>query len=205
MISKKEAVRRVFDLCFPEAGATDIDSLLEKDKGVKFAFDSLLPDELPERITPVWLELASATPRYGFLWGTNKRLLFAGIIKGYFSKTKAVFREYAYRSIADVEFVKGSFFREARIILHLSTTPASGGEARVAFGSLANNARLQAFVDYLRSRIANPEAAASDMSSPVAAEDDDLVVKLERLAQLKSQGTITEQEFLAAKKKLLES
>jgi hypothetical protein len=203
--SKKEAVRRVFDLCFPEAGATDIDNLLEKDKGVKFAFDSLLPDELPERIIPVSLELVADTPRYGFLWGTNKRLLFAGIIKGYFSKTKAIFREYAYRRITDVEFVKGNFFREARIILHFSTTAESGGEAKVVFGSLADNIRLQTFVDYLRGKVANPEAVASDMSSPSAGEDDDVVVKLERLARLKSQGTITEQEFLAAKKKLLES
>jgi hypothetical protein len=186
-----------------KAGATDINDW-RKDKGPKFAVDSLLPDEMPERIAPVSLVLASATPRYGFLWSTNKRLLFSGIIKGYFSKNQPVFREYAYRSIADIEFVKSNFFREARIILHLSTTPASGGEVKVAFGSVADNAKLQAFVDYIRNKIANPEPTASDIASAVVAEDDDLVVKLERLAQLKSQGTITEQEFLAAKKKLLE-
>jgi hypothetical protein len=203
--SKKEAVRRVFDLCFPEAGTTDIDDLLEKDKGLKFAVDSLQADEVPERITPVSLELASALSSYGFLWSTSQRLLFSGIIKGFFTRTKPIFREYSYRSIADIQLVKGNLFREARIILHLSTTPASGDKAKVAFGSVVGNAKLQEFVDYIRDKIANPQAATSGVSSSVLAEGDDLVIKLEHLARLKSQGAITEQEFLAAKKKLLES
>jgi hypothetical protein len=204
VISKKEAVQRMFDRCFPEGEATDIDDLLEKDKGIEFAVDSLRPDEMPERIMPVSLGLEPGWTCYGFLWVTSQRLLFSGTTRYLLAKPKPWFREYSYRSIASVQFTKGSFFREAQIVLHLSETTASGGAVKVIFGSVVENAKLQEFADYIRDKIAHPGATMSDVTASVLADDDDLVVKLERLARLKSQGAITEEEFLAAKKRLLE-
>jgi hypothetical protein len=165
MIGKKGVVQRMFDRCFPEVGGIDIDDLLEKDKGLRFAVDALRPDEMPERIMPVSLGLGAGWSCYGYLWVTSQRLFFSGATKSLLAKPKSWFREYFYQHIAAVHFTKGSFFREAKIILCLSDASALGGAVKVVFGSVVENTKLQEFVDYIRDKIADPGGTTGDASS----------------------------------------
>jgi hypothetical protein len=78
---------------------------------------------------------------------------------------------------------------------------ASAAEAeaaqQAAFDSQAQLADMQAQMDAMQAQQAAPLAA------PVAPAGDDLMSQLTKLADLKSAGVLTDEEFAAAKAKLL--
>jgi len=64
---------------------------------------------------------------------------------------------------------------------------------------LDKKARVKEFIDLVRTKTS--VSTGSPMTSPTQAID--LTAQLEKLSQLKSQGAITDEEYKAAKAKLL--
>lgn len=69
-----------------------------------------------------------------------------------------------------------------------------GGIVGSQIGRTVGGAVLNAF---------DPKAASTQASSPAEPDNADIISQLERLGGLRSQGVITEEEFKAAKAKLL--
>ncbi|HVO41943.1 MAG TPA: SHOCT domain-containing protein [Aggregatilineales bacterium] len=202
MASKAEAVRKALSVCFPDQERSEIEALIASDRSIKYALEAFRPDEIPEHGMLVSLEVTGTSAFYGFLWITNRHLLFAGAVGGFLVKPRPVYRDYTYRSIRNVRFLEGRRFQGAKIILEIADSPE-----KVVFASIAKNDRLQKFVDYLQARIAgkaSPATPDADEALESAMGNSDFIVGLERLNQLKSQGALTEEEFQAAKKKLLD-
>jgi hypothetical protein len=60
------------------------------------------------------------------------------------------------------------------------------------------------FVEYVRARITPAsESTAPKTLAPTSTDTDDFISKLERLAALKAQGILTDEEFLEQKAKIL--
>jgi hypothetical protein len=197
--NKLEAVRNTLYKCFPDQEHANVDELFAKDKSINFAVDYLQAGELPERTTLVSLVISSGHSVFGFLWLTNRRLFFAAAQSGLFMKPKPVYREYLYHDIHSVQFEKSRSFHSAKITLHMDETEQN--KPIVVFESIVDNDRLQAIIDYLQYKLANPHALAAPVEE---ATDGDFIDGLERLRQLRDQGTITDAEFEAGKKKLLD-
>ncbi len=209
MPNKLEAVRFALYKCFPDQEHDSVNELFEKDKSIHFAMDYLEPGELPERTTLASLVISPGHTIFGFLWVTNRRLFFAASQSGLFMKPRPVYRNYPYLDIRSVEFEKSHSFHAAKIKLHLDETRFD--RPVVVFESIVTDDRLQSFVDYLQKRLANPhgfppgEAASPEEEETTgAATDDDFIGGLERLRRLREQGALTDAEFEAAKKKLLD-
>ena len=63
--------------------------------------------------------------------------------------------------------------------------------------------RTRVFAEFVRARITAASSHASMSKDDAAPQADDVVSKLERLAALKSQGILTDEEFLDQKRKIL--
>ncbi len=89
-------------------------------------------------------------------------------------------------------------------------TAVVAGTATAVVGGMSHNQQEQAQTDadaaayqQLQQQAAMQEAAAQQAAAVPAA--DDTVAKLQQLAELKSQGILTEEEFAAQKAKILGS
>ncbi len=71
---------------------------------------------------------------------------------------------------------------------------------QAAFDSQAQVADMQAQLDAMQAQQAAPQAAAAPAAAPAG---DDLMTQLTKLADLKAAGVLSEEEFAAAKAKLL--
>lgn len=120
----------------------------------------------------------------GLLLATDRRLLFVnrGIIK-----TQS--ESYRYDKISSVQYQTG----------FLSTTIAMLIDGRALKVESTLNTRGPAFADHVRQRV---ERGAQPAAAPAAAPID-IVGQLERLANLKAKGILTDEEFQAQKQKLL--
>jgi len=166
-------------------------------KSIGYASEFFQYDELPEKVLDVeytWDE----TP--GYLWVTNKRVVFVGA-KSLIGK-EPVYKEFMYGSITAIIHNKklGGF---DKIVLSVSTSVASGHVEQVEF-KLTSNAKREKvieFVEYVRTKVAN-WSGTSSRDTPNK-EESDLVGELERLGKLRHKGLISEDEFQVAKRKLL--
>ncbi|MFJ8016812.1 SHOCT domain-containing protein [Streptomyces sp. NPDC096339] len=70
---------------------------------------------------------------------------------------------------------------------------------------LAAEARQQRLLDEAAARAAAPPAMPAMPATPPAPADGDRIGRLTRLAELKAQGVLTEQEFTAEKARILDS
>lgn len=149
----------------------------------------LWEDELPEKIIQGLYNNGN-----GILVATNKRLIF--IDKGMFSLKV---EDFPYDKITSIQYSTGMMFGGMDIF-------CSGNKAEIK--RVAKD-QVKSFADYVRARITKASTHAN-MPEPTPApqstsNDDDFIAKLERLAKLKEQGILTEDEFLVQKMKILNS
>lgn len=120
----------------------------------------------------------------GVLVGTNKRLVFVskGIMSG------LIVDDFpAYNKITDVSYKTGILMGEMTIRAPM----------HIAIVEYIDKAKTSIFGEFVRAKV----KAVAESNSPV--QIDDVVSKLERLAVLKTQGILTEAEFLEQKRKIL--
>lgn len=120
----------------------------------------------------------------GLLLATNRRLVFVN--RGIFKTQSESFR---YDKISSVQYQAG----------FLSTTIALLIDARTLKIDNVLKPQGASFADYVRQRVDQGSASAS----AGAAAPPDLVSQLERLADLRTKGILTEAEFQEQKQKLL--
>lgn len=141
-------------------------------------------DEVILKIASAFLSVDSG--KNGVLVATNTRCFF--LYKGgLFSKV--TIEQFAYDKISSVEYKTGIL--SADLIIH-----ASGN--RIKLEHLGNDV-VRDICDFLNSHSRKPLSN----TTPVSVNTDDVVSQLERLAILKENGVLTEEEFNVAKKKLL--
>lgn len=198
MLGKVGAVRQALYLCFPDQPRTEVNSLVDTDKGLKYAIAAFKLEEIPERVMLVSMQYQAAVSLVGFLWITNRRLLFVTAIGNATIGSHPLYREISYSSIRKIIFEQSHWFQNAKLILHLDSE-------KVLFESIVKPQPLQQFVDYLREKVADPRSLAPDTETMFAEETTniDLISELERLNNLKKEHAVTEEEFEIAKKKLL--
>lgn len=113
---------------------------------------------------------------------------------------------------------KGLIYGLRQTAIDLDKVNAVSGETGIMFGSISiqdgasgyqiRNVwkktvvrftnRVQQAIEARKSRFMQPAAAA-----PAAATDDDIILKLERLATLRERGVLTDEEFAAQKARIL--
>lgn len=142
----------------------------------------LWEDELPEKIVQGMYNNAS-----GLLVATNKRLIF--IDKGLFSLKV---EDFPYDKITSIQYSTGLLMGAIEIY-------ASGNKAEIKGVS---KDQVKPFAEYVRARITAPRSHASYEAATKAATDD-VITQIEKLAKLKEQGIITEDEFVTKKQNLL--
>lgn len=127
----------------------------------------------------------------GALFATNKRLLF--VDKGLLYGLKV--EDFPYDKITSIQYETGLMFGKLTIF-------ASGNRADIV---QCDKVLVRSFAEYVRARISGKQ----ESKAPVAVTaskgvgDDDVISKLERLAKLKEQGILNEEEFRAQKAKIL--
>ena len=131
--------------------------------------------------------------RNGMLVSTNKRLIF--VDKGTLWGLNV--EDFPYDKISSIQYNLGMISGEITIY-------TSGNKAKIDMVIKSECAR---FAEHVRARITgistNKSKSFSEKNS--SSNKEDLLEKLERLAKLKNDGILTENEFITAKKKLLES
>lgn len=130
--------------------------------------------------------------RRGMLTSTNKRLIF--IDKGILWGLKV--EDFPYDKVSSIQYSTGILTGE--IIIY-----TSGNKAKI---DAVEKHECVRFAEHVRARITgiskNQSKNFSEKNSP--SDKDDFLEKLERLAKLKQDGFLTEDEFVTAKKKLFE-
>lgn len=124
----------------------------------------------------------------GFLWATNMRLVYAGRNEGLILK-RQVFVDQPYAAIASI--------RVTTKHSGLATITVDTGSDQTEFMATPATARVDDFVSLVQEKISMARDASSGVPS------NDLTTQLERLSQLRKEGMLTEEEFKAAKAKLL--
>lgn len=179
MNNKTEAVSSVVRAFYPKTYAKWL-----KQRYVKDIPKYLGGDEWPEAVL---FGKPNFGPRGG-LWATNKRLLWVS-----HSVLGPTVKDYTYEKINSTEHspIGGVF------TMRFST----GGFSAFTLFHVDKNVVLR-FTEFVRTKMTNISAPAR--AQPVTqASEVDLPAQLERLGQLKSQGLISEEEFKAAKARLL--
>lgn len=131
----------------------------------------------------------------GVLAATNKRLIF--IDKGLMWGLKV--EDFPYDKISSIQYSKGLLLGEISIY-------TSGNKAKI---DNVDKAYCAQFCEQVRARITNisKNATSSEKSQqpePKENSQNDLIDKLKQLGELKTQGILTEEEFILAKQKLLQ-
>lgn len=127
----------------------------------------------------------------GILVATNKRLIF--VDKGLLWGLKV--EDFPYDKISSIQYDTGILSGEIIIF-------TSGNKAKI---EQIEKKQCRDFCDYVRARISSIKEHASLPKEQIAAtvSSDDFISKLERLAKLKEQGILTDEEFLTQKNKIL--
>lgn len=118
------------------------------------------------------------------VFATDRRIIF--LDKGIVSLK---FEEFRYPQVTSIEF-------ETKLLMGAVTFTVAGNRKEI---QAAPKAEVKPFVDTVKAEIAKTKTAAPNTS----AEPRDVVDQLQKLASLKVQGILTEEEFIAQKAKLL--
>lgn len=153
-------------------------------KEIKELPNILWEDEKIEKIVQGLYE-----KKNGILVATNKRLVFVdkGLIYG-----RRV-EDFPYDKISSIQYKTGLVFGELTIF-------ASGNKADI---QNVEKKQVRNFSDYVRARITEIKEHASYPLEEKQNSSVDLADQIKKLADLKEQGFLTEEEFSAKKKKLL--
>lgn len=125
--------------------------------------------------------------RQGMLVATTSRLIF--IEKSMLGRLTV--EDFPYDKLTSIQYEVGWVFGKIRIF-------ASGNRADI--DQIVKDA-VQPFAEMVRAKISAP--AASSKLEVATARGTDLVAEIERLVALRSAGHLTEDEFQAAKARLL--
>lgn len=101
--------------------------------------------------------------------------------------------DFPYDKISSIQYKTGLIFGEITIF-------ASGNKADIG---QVEKKQVEVFSDYVRARITEIKEHASYHSQEHNNSSGDLADQIKKLAVLKDQGILTEEEFSAKKKKLL--
>jgi len=131
----------------------------------------------------------------GILVATNKRLIF--VDKGMFYGVRV--EDFPYDNITSIQYETGLISGEI-------TVYASGNKAEIKY---LDKGRTRDFAEYVRARTTatskNASSPATTVVPPPLPPADELIARLERLAKLKADGILTEEEFKIQKAKILSS
>lgn len=128
--------------------------------------------------------------RTGILVATQERVVF--IDKGILYGLKV--EDFPYDKISSIQFETGLIFGEIIIM-------ASGNKARIK--DVTKN-RVKPFADLVRTRISELSKKVVEPAQAVVINNQfDLAEQLEKLAKLRDNGVLTEEEFQVQKSKLL--
>lgn len=154
-------------------------------KEIKELPSILWEDECIERLTTGLYNNGN-----GIVVATNKRLIF--VDKGFLYGIRV--EDFPYDKITSILYKTGILMGEITIF-------ASGNKADITH---IDKVSARNFAEHVRARITSVSASAtSQKSSTSPAADDEVISKLERLALLKSQGILTEDEFQEQKARIL--
>jgi hypothetical protein len=128
----------------------------------------------------------------GILVATNKRLVFAdkGLVFG------LRVEDFPYDKISSIQYSTG-------LLLGKLTIFTSGNKAVI---DNVDKKRVRIFGDFVRNKISSKdtvETPSKQSQQKADTSSDDIVSKLERLAKLKEQRILTEEEFTQQKQKIL--
>lgn len=152
-------------------------------KEIKELPNILWEDEKVEKIVQGLYE-----KKQGILVATNKRLVFVdkGLIYG------LRVEDFPYDKVSSIQYKTGLLFGELTIF-------SSGNKADI---QQIEKKQVRDFCDYVRARITDVKEHASSPSEGQKTSLD-LADQIKKLADLKNQGLLTEDEFNAKKKQLL--
>ncbi len=160
--------------------------------------DYLTEDETLEAcmFTGICLRGKERMGESGCLWVTDKRLIFVGL-RSVFAKQPTMV-EFSFRVLQNIEPGKGGIlgFGGEKV-----TFDAEG--KHYVFISSIENGMVHDLIDLMRLKALGESATLPPAAEPPAQVD--LATQLQQLAQLRSQGALTEEEFHAAKEKILHS
>lgn len=125
----------------------------------------------------------------GILAATNKRLVF--VDKGLLYGLRV--EDFPYDKITSIQYETG--FALGKLIIF-----ASGNKAVI---ENVEKTQVKVFAEFIRARISIVKEHASYTVPQQNNANDDLIAQLEKLAELKDRGILTEEEFTAKKKQLL--
>ena len=152
-----------------------------------------LPDILWENESVENLISGTYNNGNGILVATNCRLIF--VDKGLIFGLKV--EDFPLDKITSIQYSTG-------ILLGKLTIFASGNKAII---ENVDKVQVRLFGDFVRNKIStksSEEPVKKDFSvNENVQNQDDIVSKLERLAKLKAQGILTEEEFIQQKQKIL--
>lgn len=153
-------------------------------KEIKELPNILWEDEKIEKIVQGLYE-----KKNGILVATNKRLIFIdkGLIYG------LTVEDFPYDKISSIQYKTGLIFGELTIF-------ASGNKADI---QQVEKKQVKDFCDYVRARITEAKEHASYQPGLKQNNPGDLADQIKKLANLKDQGLLTDEEFSAKKKQLL--
>lgn len=152
-------------------------------KNLKELNKILNDDEETEKTIVAWHD-----HREGVLSITNRRLLFVG--KGLLSGLTV--KDFPLEKIINVDYQLKSFTSISRS----SFIRIYGHGNAIEFdGVIGSKDEVKDFVEHLKSKVGKQNHTAS--------KDNDFISQLERLAKLKEQGILTEEEFQTQKEKIL--
>jgi hypothetical protein len=123
----------------------------------------------------------------GILIATQKRLLF--VDKGLIYGLKV--EDFPLDKISSIQYQTGMLFGTITIF-------TSGNKAVI---QNVDKTRARTFAEGVRARISAPKSAPP--AAPPTPETTDLTAELEKLGSLRERGLLTDDEFAAAKRKLL--
>lgn len=127
----------------------------------------------------------------GILVGTNKRLIF--VDKGLIFGLKV--EDFQYDKISSIQYETGLIF--GKIIIFTS------GNKAVIENVIKGKVRV--FGEWVRAKISNQNQTKTSQNKLQTNlnEDANIIDQLEKLANLKERGILTDEEFIIQKKKLL--
>ena len=143
------------------------------------------PDEKLENIVQGWYKNAP-----GILIATNKRLVF--VDKNLLGNIRI--EDFPFGKITSIQYETANAWERGSITIY-----ASGNNAKI---KNIPDEQVRPFGDFVRDKIAGYEPSLSSQSGIVP---NDPVSQLERLAKLREQGIINEEEFQEQKRKILKS
>lgn len=146
-------------------------------------------------------------PPRGILWLTSDRLVYVYKTGGGLFKTpESHFMEFEFSSLASVQpLFKGTIVKEFWIVLHISTTAANGKVANISFklDELYYKEDRKELLDVFINSVQQRQKMLENKNTS-ASPQDDLLGKLAQLDKFRQDGILTDEEFKAAKMRLLD-